>query len=214
MTTAAPTPPPSLGARRRRPALGALSVALIVAGGLGSAALYATGDERVEVLAVARVVPYGQTLTDADLRVVRVTLDDGVKPVGASRKAQMVGRRAAVELRPGTLLTQDQVTDTVALQPGQMLVGVAVERSHLPVQRLTPGMQVVIVSTPRRGDDPPDTQPRTIRATVVRVGEPDDAGGGTVVVDVAVPANDGPALAARAFTERVAIVVLQGGSGS
>jgi hypothetical protein len=108
-------------------------------------------------------------------------------------------------------LTRDQVTDVIALQPGQMLVGVAVEREHLPVQPLTPGTQVVIVSTPRKNDDPPETQPRTIRATVVRVGEPNEADD-TVVVDVAVPANDGPALAARVFTERVAIALLQPGS--
>jgi hypothetical protein len=207
------TPTRSLGARRRRPALIALSVALIAAGGLGSAAFYQMQNHSIAVLAVARVVPYGATIAAADLRVVEINDAPGLRPIGSGSKSVVVGKRAAVELRPGTLLTSDQVTETVNIKPGEMLVPIAVDGSRMPVRGLTPGTQIVIVTSPvpvGGGNNAPTTTPGQIRATVIRTTGFRDSG--PTIVDVAVPPVDGPLLATRVMEGKFSIVVLNTGN--
>ncbi|MFD0530801.1 hypothetical protein ACFQ1I_35745 [Kitasatospora arboriphila] len=65
-------PPRTLRARRRRPAVLAMAVALIAAGGLGGAALYTSSGQRIAVLAVARDIPMGQAVTADDLVVAHI----------------------------------------------------------------------------------------------------------------------------------------------
>lgn len=210
------TPTRSLGARRRRPALIALSVALIAAGGLGSAAFYHMGDKRVPVLAVARTVPYGQTIAADDLRVVEINDAPGLRPIGSGSKAVIVGKRAAVELRAGTLLTSDQVTERIAIQPGETLVPIAVDGTKMPVQRVTPGTRILVVTAvPVAGGNAnaAPAQPITTAATVIRSGTADSsASSGKSVLDVAVPAKDGPVLALQVAEGRFSIVVLNTGN--
>ncbi|MYW06086.1 hypothetical protein GT354_49000 [Streptomyces sp. SID3343] len=206
------TPTRSLGARRRRPALIALSVALIAAGGLGSAAFYQMQNHKVAVLAVARVVPYGATIAAADLQVVEINDAAGLRPIGSGSKSVIVGKRAAVELRPGTLLTSDQVTETVAIKSGEMLVPIAVDSSRMPVRGLTPGTQIVIVTSPvpMGGNNAPTTTPGQIRATVIRSTGFRDSG--PTILDVAVPPQDGPLLATRVMEGKFSVVVLNTGN--
>jgi hypothetical protein len=82
---------------------------------------------------------------------------------------------------------------------------VALPASRIPAIGLRPGDAILLVSTPAAQDDVPDGQPASIAARVVRVGPADV--NGLVPVDVLVTSTDGPALAARAATGRVAVVV-------
>ncbi|MEU2834340.1 SAF domain-containing protein [Streptomyces lavendulae] len=208
--------------RRRRPGLIALSVALIAAGGLSGALLFTASGQRSAVLVVARDVPAGNAVTEADLAPASLALDPAVKAVPVARKGEMVGKRAAVALAAGSLLSPAQVTSSSLVKAGEQLVGVALKPSQLPASRLSPGQKVLIVSTPdpaqaaasvaggKAGE--PAGAPKTLAATVVSVGEAAPATG-VVTVDVAVPAADGPTLAARAATGAVALIVAaQGGS--
>ncbi|MFF9690469.1 SAF domain-containing protein [Streptomyces sp. NPDC014623] len=204
--------------RRRRPGLIALSVALIAVGGLSGAVLYSASGQRTPVLVVARDVSVGTKLTKADLAEASVALDPAVKSVKASRAAGLVGQRAAVDLRAGSLLTPSQVTDKSLIGPGQQLVGVSLKPSQLPATRLSPGQKVLVVSTPNADavataeENGLDAKPKTVAASVVAVGAP-ATGTGNVVVDVAVPVKDGAALAARVATGNVAVIVdARGGS--
>ncbi|MEV7617001.1 SAF domain-containing protein [Streptomyces sp. NPDC089799] len=206
--------PRVLRQRRRRPGLIALSVALIAAGGLSGALLFTASGQRTAVLVVAHDVPVGAAITAADLAPASMALDPAVKTVPVSRKSDLVGQRAAVALKAGALLAPAQVTDASLIKPGEQLVGVALKPSQLPASRLAPGQKVLIVSTPdpntpaagqgKQGE--PSASPKTLAATVVAVGQPAPATG-VVVVDVAVPASDGPALAARAATGAVALIL-------
>ncbi|MFD8078230.1 SAF domain-containing protein [Streptomyces sp. NPDC059718] len=206
--------------RRRRPGLIALSVALIAAGGLSGAVLYSSSGHRTAVVVVARDVPVGTRITEADLATASIALDPAVRSVNASRAGGLVGQRAATDLKAGSLLAPSQVTDQSLLGPGEQLVGVSVKPSQLPATPLVPGEKVLIVSTPDPNGAPSRTatngngptaengvEPVTLSAKVVAVGRPATATG-AVVVDVAVPATDGPALAARAATGNVALVVV------
>ncbi|GAA3386456.1 SAF domain-containing protein [Streptomyces racemochromogenes] len=209
--------------RRRRPGLIALSVALIAAGGLSGALLFTASGQRSSVLVVARDVPVGATLTEADLAPASLALDPVVKAVPAAKKAGLVGQRAAVALKAGSLLSPGQITAVSLVKNGEQLVGVAVKPSQLPASRLAPGQKVLIVSTP----DPaqagaaaaaskpadPAPAPKTLAATVVAVGVAAPATG-VVVVDVAVPAADGPVLASRVATGAVALIVAAQEGGS
>ena len=204
--------------RRRRPALWAAGVALVAVGGLGAAALVGQAGDRVDVLALASPVPVGQTIADGDLAVARVAADSSLRPVPVSARARMVGRVAAVELRPGTLLTSEEVTDTAVPAAGEQLVGVAVRPGQLPASGVRPGDEVLLVPVP--GDQTatgapvgaasePSDQPTPAR--VAHVGAADTDGVSTV--DVVVAAATGPQVAALASTGRVALVLLPAGGG-
>ncbi|MEU8942649.1 SAF domain-containing protein [Streptomyces goshikiensis] len=203
--------PRVLRQRRRRPGLIALSVALIAAGGLSGALLFTASGQRTAVLVVARDVPVGAPIADADLTTASLALDPAVKAVPVAKKSGTVGQRAAVALKAGALLSPSQVTSVSLVKPGEQLVGVALKPSQLPASRLAPGQQVLIVSTPdaaqAAGGKPAEgAAPKALTATVVAVGLPAPATG-VVVVDVAVPASDGPALAARVATGAVALIL-------
>ncbi|MFF3214148.1 SAF domain-containing protein [Streptomyces sp. NPDC002886] len=199
--------------RRRRPGLIALSVALIAAGGLSGALLFTASGQRTPVLVVARDVAVGAAITDADLAPASLALDPAVKAVPVKRKAGLVGQRAAVGLKAGALLSPEQVTRVSLIKAGEQLVGVALKPSQLPASRLAPGQRVLIVSTPdpnagaaAGGKAVEPAVPKTVEATVVAVGLPAPATG-IVVVDVAVPAAQGPGLAARVATGSVALIL-------
>jgi hypothetical protein len=202
--------------RRRRPGLWAAGVALVAVGGLGAAALVEQAGDRVEVLAVARPVPVGQLIATGDLAVARVAADPSLRPVPASERARLVGRVAAVNLRPGTLLTAAEVTDTAVPAAGEQLVGVAVRPGQLPASGVRPGDQVLLVPVP--GDQTPTGAPvgaasepsdQPTPARVAHVGAADTDGVSTV--DVVVAAATGPQVAALASTGRVALVLLPAG---
>jgi hypothetical protein len=200
--------------RRRRPGLIALSVALIAGGGLAGAVLYTASGQRTDVVVVAHDVPIGSQITQADLSRASIALDPNVKAVAASKAQSLVGQRAAVDLKAGSLLSPAQVTRQTLVGSGQQLVGVSLKPSQLPTTPLSPGQKVLVVSTP----DPntvqdnggkatsPVTPPQTLSATVVRVGQPQTSTG-VVTVDVAVASADGPPLAARVATGNVALVM-------
>ncbi|KMO96079.1 hypothetical protein ACS04_20265 [Streptomyces roseus] len=201
--------------RRRRPGLIALSIALIAAGGLSGALLFTASGQRSSVLVVTRDVPVGTAISEADLAPASLALDPAVKAVPAAKKAGMVGQRAAVALKSGSLLSPGQFTSASLVKAGEQLVGVALKPSQLPASRLSPGQKVLIVSTPDPAQagaaagagKPADmTAPQTLAATVVAVGVAAPATG-VVVVDVAVPAASGPTLAARVATGAVALIV-------
>jgi len=225
-TAAAPTPaatpavgPPRLLAlpRRRRPAFVALAVALLAGGGGIGAAMIAATDSRAPVLAITRPVPLGAVLTSADLTRARVGADPALHPVPAGELASVVGRRAAVPLRAGTLLTRDEITAVMAPAPGQQLLGLALKPGQLPAQGVGPGARVLLVSTPAGGDTAggrsgnPAVAVR-IAGTVHAVTT--SAGGGVVVVDLLVADRDATAAAQAASTGNVALLVQPAGSGS
>ncbi len=124
--------------QRRRPALVALALLLILVGGVAATALYLRATQRNPVLAVARPVTMGHTLTDADLAAVSLAVDPRLRPLPASARSQVVGQAAAVNLVPGTLLLRGMLTSRDRLlQPGQGLIGLAVNG----VERLGAGRQ-------------------------------------------------------------------------
>src|SRR4051795_12550087 len=85
-------PPPR---RRRRPALLALALAMVVLGALGAAYLATSLGQTSSVIAVAREVPWGQTITAADLVEARASVDASLAPIPYGQRDQVLGMVAA-----------------------------------------------------------------------------------------------------------------------
>ena len=197
------TPPPRL---RRRPALVAASVAAICLGALLAVWAYTGASTSQDVLAVRTTVHRGELITRADLMTVRISVDPALKPLPASAAESVVGKRAAMDLAAGGLVTAEDVTSAVVPAKGMSVVGVSLPPALMPAAQLQAGDQVRIVATPgAQGDVATGTAPISIEATVVGVRGTGDAG--QIVVDVSVPHDQGAELAARAATGKVALVL-------
>jgi hypothetical protein len=162
--------------------------------------MQASRDATVAVLAVARPVPAGQPLTEADLRTAHVVPDPGVALMRAADMAQVIGRRPAVPLAEGTLLGPSQLGPVSFPPPGQAVVAVAVKPGHAPAG-LAPGtaVQVVTVAQDTATTTPPAAANPTanpIAATVTEVSATVD-GTGTRVVSLLLAAADATRIAAE-----------------
>ncbi|TXS61401.1 flagellar biosynthesis protein FlgA [Streptomyces sp. me109] len=196
---AGPVSPPRVSARRRRPGVIALSLGLIAAGGVGVAVLLLQVGHRTEVVTVVRDVQVGQVLTEQDLGKASISLDPAVHAVTADDLDQVVGKRAAVELRPGSLLAPSQVTKDSLVKAGEQLVPIGLKPEQIPATALVPGQKVQLVHVPAQGepetDKPAGSAPKTLPGRVVKASSA-APGTGVVVVDVATSADDGPTAAA------------------
>lgn len=190
---------------RRRPWLLAFGIALAVLGALAGFWMVNAAGDRVPVLALARDVEFGATITERDLRVVDVAVDADLDTVGADRLGDVVGLAAAAPLTAGSLLPDGALAPVTPPADGDLLLGVAVPAGRMPAGQLLPGDSILVVETPANESEPATTAPRTFRVSLVRVAEPDL--NGVTVLDVTVDDGDGPALAALSATGRVAVVL-------
>lgn len=203
--------------RQRRPAWIAAGIALVALAVLVNVYLFTAAGHRISVVRVARNVPVGQRLIRADLGTSSVVVGPGVQVIPARQLGEVVGRRAAVGLRSGTLLTASQITTELSPQPGQALVTVTLKPGQLPPGGLVPGSQLRVVSTPGSqaasdGDGGAASsgqggQPagQDVRAAVDSVGGPD--ADGTMTVALLVADADADPVAREAAAGQIALVI-------
>ncbi|KAB1916853.1 SAF domain-containing protein [Micromonospora noduli] len=204
----APVNPPTVVRQRRvRPGLLGLAVLLIALGGLGAAFAVTSVRATGSYLAVARPVEVGREISAADLVTVQVAGGQGLRPVPAARLDEVVGKRAAVALLPGTLLTLGQITDDPLLGPGQQQIALGLKTAQVPARELHPGDKVLLVSTPDNDADADAAAAGTrFAATVIDMVSPanDDK-----VLYLALLTRDVPAVVALAAQERLAVVLTE-----
>jgi hypothetical protein len=193
----------------------ALTVAMVGAAVLVSAAVYQQVDHRISVVKVTQPVPAGAAISASDLGTALVTVGTGIRVIPASQLGQVAGEIAAVALRPATLLAPSELTSAQPPAPGQELVPVSLNPSELPASGLFPGDHVLIIATP--GDQgqsgssagsPSLTAP--VPGLVEAVNDVPDATGRDVV-DVLVSAGSGPAVAEQVSTGQFALIVTKRG---
>ncbi|HEX6684908.1 MAG TPA: SAF domain-containing protein [Candidatus Limnocylindrales bacterium] len=202
--------------RRRSWMQGALAILLIAGGALTAGYVAQRIGATHDFIGVGRPVGKGAEITAADLITIRVNEAVGLKPIPVGRASTVIGKRAAVPLVPGTLLTPEQLTDTPVPAPGNQLLGLALSEDRVPAGRMAIGSPVLLVVMPKRnatqadGGAPPDlVPPRTIVATVVDV-RPSIRQGDTIV-NVEVSNADAPTVAAMHAEDRIVLTV---GGGS
>ena len=195
-------PPPKL---RRRPVLIAASVAAICLGALASMWAYQSTSDAHSVLAVRQTIERGDVITAEDLMTVNISVDPALKPLSADQANSVVGKHAALDMSAGGVVTQGQITEQALPAKGSSVVGIALTPGMLPANQIRVGDKVRVVVTPGQQGEMPTTDPDSIQAVVVGVAK--DETTGNAIVNVQVPTNDGPMLAARAATGKVAIVL-------
>ncbi|MEU1398273.1 SAF domain-containing protein [Micromonospora zamorensis] len=201
------TPPTVVRQRRVRPGLLGLAVLLIALGGLGAAFAVTSVRATGSYLAVARPVEVGREISAADLVSVQVAGGQGLRPVPAGRLDEVIGKRAAVALVPGTLLTLGQVTDDPLLGPGQQQIALGLKTAQVPARELHPGDKILLVSTPDSNATGDAAAASTrFTATVIDMVSPanDDK-----VLYLALLTRDVPAVVALAAQERLAVVLTE-----
>lgn len=220
---AAPAPAPSsvpplrsAAARRRvsRKSL-ALSVLVVLLGGLIAFAAGRMLTTQTPVLAVAQDVQVGSTIRADDLTTANVTSDPHLSPIPAAQQSQIVGMVAQVPLARGQLLTRAQVGTGSGLTAGELLVALPLKEGQFPARGLTPGQRVLIVPTPgttgsTSGSGAPGGTERATEATVAEVGQANPTTQVTVV-DVRLREDDGPTVAQLASTGNLALILLPAG---
>lgn len=189
----------------------AAGAVLVVLGGLGAYGLATSASRRVAVVALAADVPWGQTITAADLIEAQIATDPALHPLAWTDRGSAVGHLAATDLHAGALLTDRDVMVGQIPAAGQALVGVAVKPGMLPATELTAQQQVWITRADR--DDQTAAQPAggqagPIRAVVFTAGAPDASGGRTV--DVLVSEADAAKVARWSAAGFAAIIVVAG----
>jgi hypothetical protein len=169
-----PSSPQGLPVRRRwgRFAAGAV---LALLGAWIFASLYISAGDRVEVLSVARDVAQYETIEEDDLRTVRVAAGAEVETVDAGDRDDIVGRKAAVPLREGSLLAESQVVEEGLEVIGPAEAAATVDVSSGRASVLEPGMEVSVVIAPDQGAE--DQTPHSYPGRVMAKGEADEQSG-------------------------------------
>jgi hypothetical protein len=191
--------PPKL---RRRPFLVVFGVLLIAVGALVAWYVVAIVKDTVLVVAALGDIPRGAVIQRSDLTTVEIRPDPLLATIAADRLDSLVGQRAATDIPAGVIVSPGSVTSALLPEPGQAIVGVALDASQRPATAPRPGQPVTLVSTPRENDDPGvEWDQITFDAVVVGYAVQDS---GQAVLDVTVPADQAAAVAALAATGRVA----------
>ena len=202
-----PSPPKA----RRRWGLFAAMAALVCLGALGNVWLHQATTNAKQVVAARTTIERGSIITRDQLVTVQVGSDPALRSVPASALTDLVGKRAAVDVAAGSLLTTDSTTDKQMPGTGHSLVGVGVMPAMMPGTKLMAGDRVRIVATPSQAGVPAATlgAPTSVAAVVVSTftGTDTTGQGAQTIITVDVPSGDAAQLAAMAASGKVAVVL-------
>jgi hypothetical protein len=195
--------------RQRSVPLAVVAAICMVVSIVAFVGLQLASSDRRPVLAVARPIEAGAVITEADLRVAQVTADPALSPIPLSAKSTVVGRTAAVDLRPGSLLVESSLGASSVIGDGEALVGVEVAAASAPVGAVRSGDRVRLIEVPKAGDAKPAGSATVIaEGRVLRVSSAGSSASATTQLSLIVPAASGPAVAAASAGQRIALVVI------
>lgn len=209
-------------ARERRVPWLVLGVLLVAGSGLAFAVWAQSIGDRHPVLALARSIEAGETLTPAHLTVARVGTDADLAFSAPTAADDLVGTVATASLPAGTLVHPTLFADRALVDPGDALVGLTVLPGELPLGGLRSGDRVVVVETPTDLDAADRSAPRALwaAAVVASATTTDEAGIEHVTVSLRVDAFDAGEISAAAARGAVRLVLVSsfdgvplGGSG-
>ncbi len=194
--------PPRL---QRRPMVALISAALVVLGAVLSVWAYSSVGNAQEVVAARTDVARGEVITADALQVVRVGVDPVLQVVPASGLDDLVGQRAATDLKAGQLVVPSAVSAEVVPHAGFSAAGLSLASGQLPADTLVPGDPIRVVSTPGTQGEVDADDLKVFTGTVVSIAPVDASGNVAVVVEV--QADQAAELAARAATGKLAVVL-------
>ena len=195
-------PPPKI---RRRPIHIIATIAAIFIG----AAIFAWGwtatTTSESVVAARTTIPRGAVITADDLTTTQLSGDSTLKVVPGGDLDDLVGKRAALDIAAGGLVTPEMAAANNMPPAGQSIVGVSLTPAQVPAMTPRSGDKVRLVATTGEGGEAASGTPLTTSAEVLD-SSTDEVSGNTVV-NVLVPYADAAVLANRASTGNIALVV-------
>ena len=128
-----------------------VSVVVVFVSVAAFAELYSASNHQTPVLVTTRTIQQGQPITGDALGQAGAALSGGVTPIPVSEAPELSGKRAAVTIPAGTLLTPADVTVAEPVATGDAVVGLALKEGQLPASGVEAGDQVMIVQTASPG---------------------------------------------------------------
>ncbi|MFK7919042.1 MAG: SAF domain-containing protein [Ilumatobacter sp.] len=196
---------PSSQVSRRQGMLFALGLLLVVGGGLASLALVRAGDQRVEVLVMARDLPAGQQIAPDDLTVAEVASDD-LAMLPATQRALVVGSYARVRLLAGQPIAPSLVQSEPLITDGTVVIAIPVSSIDLPAGTREQSVVDLVVTDRATSGGAVDAEAFIARAVVVEFPAFADTGRDTAALSVEVDPLDAPTLVAS--LDDIAIVLV------
>jgi hypothetical protein len=190
--------------------LGALLVLLC---GTGVAVYASNAGHRHSVVVIRRPVSAGVAIRPGDLGEARISSDPQIHALPGAERTRVIGRTAAVNLVPGTLLTLGELSNGPFVEPGSAVVGLALKPGRLPpeVKTLDRVMLVETASGASTSGASLGSGSGSVLASNARVSSVQQSSDGqTTVVSVVVAADQAPAVAAAAAQDQVTVVLLGG----
>ena len=168
---------------------------------------------REEVLVVAQPLGAGQVLTTGDLRAVRVSTGDGLDAVLVGEESSVVGRRVAVPLVAGAVLTSAEVGNAPPVGSGSDVVAVGLKAGSYPPD-LAPGdrVQVVPVASSSSGSNGTVTSGSPVGATVLAVEPASADSDNPTVFSLQVSTADADEVASLAAAGEASLIEVGAGS--
>ena len=167
---------------------------------------------REQVLVVAQPISAGQVLTAGDLRGARVSTGSGLNVVLAGDESTVIGRRAAVPLVAGSLLTASDVGNAPPVGSASDVVAVGLKAGSYPPD-LAPGdrVKVVPVTSSSGGSSATVTSGSPVGAIVLAV-EPASADSDSpTVFSLQVSASDADEVASLAAAGQASLIEVGAG---
>lgn len=183
----------------------AAAILAICLGALLSAWAWTATTNTHEVLAARHTIERGEVISADDLARVRVSHDPALKSLPATEFSQVVGKRAALDIARGGMLTPDSVTAAPMPAMGHSVVGIALKPEQAPGIDLSNGDKVRVVVTPAAEEGTDRRAPLVNNATVVGVHDSEETG--LRVVDLLVSKSEAAVLATRIASGNVALVL-------
>ena len=141
-TAAGPGRMPVAAPKRRTGAL-ALAVALAVIGGL-LMWMFQQSSAATAYLTVNKQVDRGTVIEQSMLSTVEV-VGEPANLIPAQNSRQVIGKVATADLAPGTTVTGQNTADSLGVETGRTVVGLALSSGRLPGRELKAGDQVQVV---------------------------------------------------------------------
>lgn len=175
----------------------ALGAAFVVLAGVLVAWALSNAAERVQVVQVAQQVKAGDVIEFDDLAITGIAYDADLQGLVPEQSIDaLVGRIAAVDIAPGTLLIRGMWEDAPVLTDGESLVGAVLAPGRFPAGL---GRGDAAIAAPI--DAAAELAPVDVRVIATAL-DPD----GSLVVQLAVPADRAVAIGQLAATDALLLV--------
>ncbi len=202
-TTAGGSARMPVAAPKRRTGALALSLSLAVIGGLLMWA-FQQSSAATPYLTVNRSVDRGTVIDQGMLSTVDV-VGEPAHLIPAADFRQVLGKVVTADLGEGSPVTDQNTADSLGVEQGKTVVGVALGAGRLPARELKAGDQVQVIFTPNT-DMGQDVQSQAPIAAVVE-GTGRDEASGNYLVDLNVPESNASAVAAWAARDAVSVIL-------